>query len=599
MSYINKILWGVAAGLTGGAAGALILWGAWLLPSLGLLLTRVSLFNGGLAMLILGAVGGVIYALVISRFKLNMPLTLLSGIGLGVIFWVGGVLVLVPMILGFPPLIKSPQDHLVSLAAFILYGLITSLLYSTWAGGRSSARVYYAGALLALALVAAPLMLWTATSTEPEMLELPKGYKAEVVAKGFTYPTSVALDEKGQVYVAEAGYSYGPKTTAARVFLLGSTGIREIAGGFEGPLNGIAIRDGRLYASQRGKITELDLKTKESKDLVTDLPSLGDHQNNDLLFGDDGALYFGQGTATNAGVVGHDNFVYAWADRFPKFHDIPSRDLVLTGENYRPLDLGSVNPLDTEPTGAFSPFGTPQAGGKKLEGKVPGSGAIHRLDLASGELSIFCDGLRNPYGLAIGPDGAMYATNLGYDDRGVRAVKDSPDWVVKLKKGAWYGWPDYAGSTTLKEPKFASERGINLKPLIANPPPVESPLAELPTHFSPMKLAYAPKAFPDQGLFVAVFGDGQPLTQDLAEQVATGVILVNPTDGSYSWFVKNKHKPRAGREGDGLKRVIDVKFGNDGKSLYILDFGVMEFTDLAPNSIPNTGVLWKVTAVDE
>jgi len=33
-------------------------------------------------------------------------------------------------------------------------------------------------------------------------------------------------------------------------------------------------------------------------------------------------------------------------------------------------------------------------------------------------------------------DGTLYATNLGYDDRGVRAVKNSPDWVVKLKKGA-------------------------------------------------------------------------------------------------------------------------------------------------------------------
>lgn len=597
MSFFNKLLWGLIAGIIGGTAGALILWGAWLLPALGLLLTRVSIINGGLAMLILGALGGVVFSLISGRLKLNMPLTLVSGLVLGVVFWVVGVLIAVPLILGFPPLIRSPQDHLVSLGAFIIYGLIVSLLYSTWAGGRSPVRVYYAGGLLALAMVAAPLMLWTATSTEPEMLELPKGYRAEVVAKGFTYPTGIALDEKGRVYVAEAGYSYGPKTTAARVFEVGSTGITEVTNGFEGPLNGIIIQNDKLYASHRGIITELDLKTKARRNLVTDLPSLGDHQNNDLLFGKDGALYFGQGTATNAGVVGHDNFVYAWADRFPKFHDIPSRDLVLTGENYRPLDLGSVNPVDTKPTGGFSPFGTPRKENENVQGKVPASGVIHRLDLNSGELSVFCDGLRNPYGLTIGPDGSMYATNLGYDDRGVRAVKDSPDWVVKLKKGAWYGWPDYAGSKPLTDSKFASERGINLNPLIADPPPVEPPLAELSSHYSPMKLAYSPEDFPAQGLFVAVFGDGQPLTQDLSEQVATGVILVDPADGSYSWFVKNKQKPRAGRMGDGLKRVIDVKFANDGKSLYILDFGVMEFTDLAPNSIPNTGVLWKVKAM--
>lgn len=590
---------GIIAGLIGGAAGALILWGAWLLPALGLLLTRVSLINGGLAMLILGALGGGLFSLAVSRFRFKMPFTLVSGIVLGLVFWVAGVLVVVPLILGFPPLIASPQDHLVSLAAFIMYGLIVSLLYSTWAGGRSPDRVYYAGTLLAIAVVSAPLMLWTASSTEPEMLELPAGYRAEVVAKGFTYPTGIALDDEGLVYVAEAGYSYGPKTTAARIFVLGSAGVKEAARDFEGPLNGITIRDEKLYASHRGMITELDLRTKERRNLVSDLPSLGDHQNNDLLFGDDGALYFGQGTATNAGVVGHDNFVYAWADKFPLVHDIPSRDLVLNGENYRPLDLGSINPADTKLTGGFSPFGTQHAGREEVKGKVPASGAIHRLDLISGELSIHCDGLRNPYGLAMGPDGSLYATNLGYDDRGVRAVKDSPDWIVKLKKDAWYGWPDYAGSRSLTDAIFSSERGINLKPLIANPPTVEPPLAELGTHYSPMKLTYSPKDFPDQGLFVAVFGDGQPLTQDLREQVSTGVILVNPADGSYSWFIKNKSKPRAGRKGDGLKRVIDVKFSKDGRSLYILDFGVLEFTDLAPNAIPNTGVLWRITAVEK
>jgi hypothetical protein len=39
-----------------------------------------------------------------------------------------------------------------------------------------------------------------------------------------------------------------------------------------------------------------------------------------------------------------------------------------------------------------------------------------------------------------------------------------------------------------------------------------------------------------------------------------------------------------------------VKFCADGNSFYMLDFGVMEFTDMAPNAIPKSGVLWKVTA---
>ena len=154
------------------------------------------------------------------------------------------------------------------------------------------------------------------------------------------------------------------------------------------------------------------------------------------------------------------------------------------------------------------------------------------------------------------PDGTLYATNLGYDDRGERAVKNSPDWLVKIEEGAWYGWPDYAGELPLSDERFASERGVNLNPLIENHPQVQPPLAELPSHYSPMKLDFAPEGFKDQGLFVAIFGDGQPLTEDLEEQVPTGVIIVDPESGEHEWFIKNKEKPRGGRWGDGFKALM-------------------------------------------
>ena len=48
------------------------------------------------------------------------------------------------------------------------------------------------------------------------------------------------------------------------------------------------------------------------RDLVTGLPSLGDHHNNQIAAGPDGKIYFGQGVATNSGVVGVDNFVFGW-----------------------------------------------------------------------------------------------------------------------------------------------------------------------------------------------------------------------------------------------------------------------------------------------
>ncbi len=587
---------GLLAGVVGALAGSFILWGGWQLPTLGLLLTRVNLLYGFGSMLILGALGGLLYAAVIGRHPLRLYTAVLAGTVLGALLWVAGPLLLVPVLLGFPPLAAGPLDSWIFLAAFAFYGIITALLYSLPGTARPRARVYYAAGLLLIAGLLTPFLLRAAVSTDPRALELPKGYRAEVMAKGFTYPTSIAVDDRGGIYVAESGYAYGPKETEARVLRVSPAGaIHEVAGGFNGPLNGLALREEKLYLSHRGKITLLDLESEEREDLVTGLPSLGDHQNNDLLFGMDGALYFGQGTATNAAVVGSDNFVYAWMDQYPKFHDFPSRNFTLTGENYETLDLSTPEPADRKSTGAFAPFGVSRGKGESVRATVPASGAIHRFDLKSRTLSIYADGLRNPYGLTMDGAGNIFATNLGYDDRGPRAVKGSPDWVVKVKKGAWYGWPDYAGKLPLTEPLFNSERGINRRPLIVDPPPVEPPLATLPPHYSPMKLASAPEQFPDKGIFAAVFGDAQPLTENLKDLVPTGVIRIDPDTGKYSWFARNRDQERAGRSGGGFKRVIDVKFGPDGETLYLLDFGVIEFTGMAPNAIPHSGVLWRIS----
>ena len=596
MSSRNFLFGGLISGLFASLVLLFAFWGIWLLPSLGLLLTRVDIINGTIVVALLGVIGGLLYGLIIRDRRLSVINRVLAGFIVGVVFWLGGVLTLVPIMLGFPPSLKSPQDHMATLVIFIIYGLALAFFYQRLGAGGPSKSLGYGISLVLLAMVATPLLLHGAVSTDPENLELPAGYRAQVIAKDLTYPTSLALDEEGVIYVAESGFSYGPKTTVAQILKVKEGGkLAKIADKFEGPIGGLTYKDGNLYVSHRGRITELELQSGKRRDLVTNLPSLGDHQNGDLMFGPDGALYFGQGTATNAGVVGSDNFVYAWADRHPEFHDVPSRDFTLTGENYTSLDLKSTDPTTKKTTGAFAPFGQTREAGEKVKGEVPASGAVHRFDMEDESLSIYADGLRNPYGLTQDPEGNIYASVLGYDDRGVRASTNSPDWIMKLEEGAWYGWPDFVGTIPLGDDRFASERGINRNPIIQDPPEVTPPLSSLPSHYSPMKIAYAPEEFPQQGIFVAIFADGQPLTQDLERQLPSGVMIVDPETGKYDWFAKSKHKARAGRLGDGFKRAIDVKFSPDGKTLYVLDFGVWEFADMAPSAIPKSGVLWEIT----
>ena len=124
---------------------------------------------------------------------------------------------------------------------------------------------------------------------------------------------------------------------------------------------------------------------------------MGDHHTNAVVI-DQGWLYFGQGTATNSAVVGEDNARFGWIARHPEFHDVPCRDVTLTGENFKSDDITGGGRKDVM-TGAYSPFGTPTAAGQVVQGKIPCSGAIMRMRLSGGAPELVAWGLRNPFAM--------------------------------------------------------------------------------------------------------------------------------------------------------------------------------------------------------
>src|SRR3954453_22321235 len=48
-------------------------------------------------------------------------------------------------------------------------------------------------------------------------IAVPAGYRIEPVATDLTFPAGVAFDDMGQVYVVEAGYSYGEAWVTPRL----------------------------------------------------------------------------------------------------------------------------------------------------------------------------------------------------------------------------------------------------------------------------------------------------------------------------------------------------------------------------------------------
>src|SRR3954470_21145928 len=172
---------------------------------------------------------------------------------------------------------------------------------------------------------------------DPRAALLPRGFVAEIVLADLTYPSSVEFDDAGNLYVAEAGYNYGDDAAPARVWRVGADRTRQIAADqLNGPITDLLWHAGRLYISHRGKISALE--GNAVRDLVTGLPSLGDHHNNQMAVGPDGKVYFGQGTVTYSGVVGLDNFLFGWLQKHPDFHDYPARDVTLRGGEHGALE---------------------------------------------------------------------------------------------------------------------------------------------------------------------------------------------------------------------------------------------------------------------
>lgn len=436
---------------------------------------------------------------------------------------------------------------------------------------------------------------------------LPPGYKIDLVTKGFTFPTAATFDDKGNLYVIEAGYSYGEVWLEPRLIRVQPDGTQvEITRGPKnGPWTGLAFYKGNFYISEGGeaeggKILRASPQG-EINVLTADLPSVGDHHTNNLVIKDN-YIYFGQGTATNSAIVGPENAEFGWLKRKKDFHDIPCRDVVLTGENYESPNVLTKDPDDKIFTGAFSPFGTPTTPGQVIKGRVPCTGSILRIPIDGGEVEMVSWGLRNPYGIGISEDGKLYTTENAFDDRGSRPVWGAGDVMWEIRPGVWYGWPDFSEGKPIKndeEFKAPSEREV--KPLIQelpNDPP--TPVAVFGVHSSANGFDFsASEAFGYKGeAFVALFGDMAPGVGKVLKPVGFKIVRVNVNTGVVRDFAVNKGKrngPASWLKSGGLERPVSVTFDPSGERLYIVDFGILKMTDEGAQPQEKTGVIWKVS----
>lgn len=407
------------------------------------------------------------------------------------------------------------------------------------------------------------------------------------IADGLHFPTSFTFDSGGTIYVAESGLPFDGAPAGGRIWRLESSGRRTcLKGDLRAPVNGLTCHDDRLYIAEGGnpgRISVLDLDSGHWQPLLDGLPGGGNYHTNMAVVGPDGKLYFGQGSATNSGIVGPDGRGLSWLRKLPHAHDIPGRDVVLTGENAE-TRISLNGDEHHAVTGSFQPYATRATAGQRIAGQLPCTSAVMRCDPDGTNLELVAWGLRNPYGLGFLPDGRLLAVDLGMNDRGSRPVGHAPECIYVVEAGRWYGWPDYVAGRPVTNEAFIPQRGAPPRFLLANhdelgmPP---QPLVTFPAHAAPTRFALDPNS---GDLFVALFGDKRPFTGPDGPRAGRSVVRVNPLDGT-----------ACSLDTPPLHRPIDVALRTADDTLYVLDFGEFEMLDggglLAKAA---TGALWRL-----
>ena len=125
-------------------------------------------------------------------------------------------------------------------------------------------------------------------------IRVPRGFRAEIFARGLSRPTAMAYGPDGRLYVTQ-------ETGELVVVRPRSRRPRVLASGFPTPL-GLAWRGRSLFVSAQGRLERLRLvagRLAGRRAIVTGLP-FGLHQQDNVVVGPGGRLLLGSGSTCNA-----------------------------------------------------------------------------------------------------------------------------------------------------------------------------------------------------------------------------------------------------------------------------------------------------------
>ena len=314
-------------------------------------------------------------------------------------------------------------------------------------------------------------------------LRLPQGFCATVFVDTIGGARHVAVAPNGDVYTqlitAKAGTEAGRGAGGILALRDRDGDGRSDTSAFFGRIGGtgIAVFDGHLYADETTRIVRYAMPqgslvpTGDPEVIVDGIPK-GGHDARNFAIGGDGALYVNVGSRSNSCQV---------KDRG---NDSPGHD--------------PCTELET------------RAGIWKFDARRPGQRFTREARFATG--------LRNPMGLAFGPDGRMYAATHGRDQfyqnwgklfDAKYSAENPAEELMQVEQGDDFGWPYCYWSVAERKRVTAPEYGGDgtKTDRCAN---FKAPTATFGAHWAPMSLLfYRGSQFPARyrdGAFIAFHG---------------------------------------------------------------------------------------------
>ncbi len=313
------------------------------------------------------------------------------------------------------------------------------------------------GRIVILAAMAFTLFSFKSYFKEYRVIVKDETVKSRIVFKGLSSAVDFTKDQSENYYVAfKDRVQYIDKTGKSyNVFTNKKLSITSLD-----------YNNEVLYYATGTKVYSYNLITKENNEIIKNLPNYGDYSSSLIKINGD-YLFVTIGAATNSGVVGPDN---EWVEDYPQNHDVSPRSITIKGINF-----------GKEKTGAFVSYKTRNIKGQMITEHIPGNSSIIIYNLKTGAEETFAWGIRNMKAIDFNSEGEILTIVGGMEDRGLRPVKGDSDYIYKIKKNLWYGFPDYTGGDPINSPKF---KGLNNStiPFILDKHPTTNPPAPIYQH---------------------------------------------------------------------------------------------------------------------